>query len=86
MIGLPTETDEDIIGIAELAQRVVDLFYEMPNRPKGKGVEVSISTATFIPKPFTPFQFEPQSTKEEIEEKQKLLVSSIKSKKSLEYT
>ena len=81
MIGLPTETDEDIIGIAELAQRVVDLFYEMPNRPKGKGVEVSISTATFIPKPFTPFQFEPQSTKEEIEEKQKLLVSSIKSKK-----
>ncbi|NLP25844.1 MAG: TIGR03960 family B12-binding radical SAM protein [Clostridiales bacterium] len=81
MIGLPTETDEDIIGIAELAQRVVELFYEMPNKPKGKGVEVSISTATFIPKPFTPFQFEAQDTREQINEKQKLLVSSIKSRK-----
>ncbi len=81
MIGLPTETDEDIIGIAELAQRVVELFYEIPNRPKGKGVEVSISTATFIPKPFTPFQFEPQNTREQINEKQKLLVASIKSRK-----
>ena len=62
MMGLPTETDEDIIGIAELAQRIVDLFYSLPNRPKGKGVQVSISTSTFVPKPFTPFEFEPQDT------------------------
>lgn len=81
MMGLPTETDEDIVGIAELAQRVVDLYYSIENRPKGRGVQVSISTATFVPKPFTPFQFEPQDTREEIERKQKLLVDSVKTKK-----
>ena len=81
MMGLPTERDEDIVGIAELAQRVVDLFYSIENRPKGRGVQVSVSTATFVPKPFTPFQFEPQDTREEIERKQKLLVDSVKTKK-----
>ncbi len=81
MMGLPTETDEDIIGIAELAGRIIDLFYSLPDRPKGKGVQVSISTATFVPKPFTPFEFEPQDTREMIEHKQKLLVDSIKTKK-----
>ena len=81
MMGLPTETDEDIVGIAELAQRIVDLFYSIENRPKGKGVQVSVSCATFVPKPFTPFEFEPQDTREMIEHKQKLLVSAIKSKK-----
>lgn len=81
MMGLPTERDEDIVGIAELAQRVVDLYYSIENRPKGRGVQVSVSTATFVPKPFTPFQFEPQDTREEIERKQKLLVDSVKTKK-----
>jgi radical SAM family uncharacterized protein len=81
MMGLPTETDEDIVGIAELAQRIVDMYYTIENRPKGRGVQVSISTATFVPKPFTPFQFEAQDTKEEIERKQKLLIDSIKTKK-----
>ena len=64
MMGLPTETDEDIVGIADLAQRVVDLYYSIENRPKGRGVQVSVSCATFVPKPFTPFQFEPQDTQE----------------------
>ncbi|MEG0614494.1 MAG: TIGR03960 family B12-binding radical SAM protein [Oscillospiraceae bacterium] len=81
MLGLPTETDQDILGITELAQRIVNMFYDMENRPKGKTVQISISVATFVPKPFTPFQFEPQSTPEEIHRKQKLLVSSISSKK-----
>lgn len=81
MLGLPTERDEDIVGIADLAQKVVDLYYSIPGRPKGKSVQVSISTATFVPKPFTPFEFEPQATREEIEHKQKLLVDSIKTKK-----
>lgn len=81
MMGLPTECDEDIVGIAELAQRIIDLYYTIENRPKGRGVQVSISTATFVPKPFTPFQFEAQDTKEMIEHKQKLLVSSVKTKK-----
>ncbi|MBQ3565671.1 MAG: TIGR03960 family B12-binding radical SAM protein [Oscillospiraceae bacterium] len=81
MMGLPTETDEDIKGMAELAQRVIDLYYSLPTRPKGRGVQVSISTATFVPKPFTPFEFEPQATREEIMHKQQLLIDSITSKK-----
>ncbi len=81
MMGLPTETDEDIVGIAELAQRILDLFYSIENRPKGKHPQISVSCATFVPKPFTPFQFEPQDTRSEIERKQKLLLDSVKSKK-----
>lgn len=81
MMGLPTETMEDIEGIAELAQKVVDLFYSLPDRPKGRGVTVSISCATFIPKPFTPFQFEPQNDFDTIEAKQKHLLESIKTRK-----
>ncbi len=81
MMGLPTETDEDIVGIADLAQRIVDLFYSIEDRPKGRGVQVSVSCATFVPKPFTPFQFEPQDTREMIEHKQKLLLDSVKTKK-----
>ena len=81
MMGLPTETMEDIAGIADLAQKVIDIYYSLENRPKGKGVTVSISCATFIPKPFTPFQFEPQNDFAQIEEKQKYLRDCIKSRK-----
>ena len=81
MMGLPTETDEDIVGIAELAQKIVDLYYNLPEKPKGKAVNVSISVANFVPKPHTPFQFEPQITREEMIRKQMLLKDSIKSKK-----
>ncbi len=86
MIGLPTETDDDIRGIAELAQKIVDSFYRMPNKPKGKSVNVSVSVSTFVPKPFTPFQFEPQITVDEIRRRHDLLRNSITTKKvSLSY-
>lgn len=81
MLGLPTETDEDVAGIAALGQKVVDEYYHNPNKPKGKAVSVSMSTACFIPKPFTPFQWEAQDTREELERKQKLLLGSLTSKK-----
>lgn len=81
MMGLPTETDRDIIGIAELAQRIVDLYYSLPVRPKGKAVNVTISVANFVPKPFTPFQFEPQITREEMMRRQALLKEHITSRK-----
>ncbi len=77
MMGLPTETDEDIAGIAEIADRLVDMFFQNPNRPKGKMIQISISVATFVPKPFTPFEFEPQATEEEVRHKQEHLVNSI---------
>ena len=81
MIGLPGETDEDIIGIGQLAQKIVDLYYSLPTKPKGKAVSVNISMACFIPKPHTPFQFFAQNRKEEFERKQKLLISSLRSRK-----
>lgn len=81
MIGLPTETYDDIKGIADLAQKIVDTFYQMPNKPKGKSVSVNISVSNFVPKPFTPFQFHPMITSEEIIEKQKYLKECIHSRK-----
>lgn len=81
MMGLPTETNEDVVGIADLAQKVVDEFYKNPNKPKGKGVNVSISVSCFVPKPFTPFQWEAQDTMEQLKGKQQLLLESVKSRK-----
>lgn len=81
MMGLPTETEEDVIGIAQLGQKIVDCYYYNPNKPKGKSVSVSLSTACFVPKPFTPFQWEPQDTMEQLQQKQKLLLGSLTSKK-----
>ena len=81
MIGLPTETDDDVRGIVETAQRVVNLFYNMPNKPKGKGVQVTCSVASFVPKPFTPFQFEPQNSREELHRKQEVMRSALHSRK-----
>ncbi len=81
MLGLPTETPEDVQGIAYLAKKVVDTFYSMPEKPKGKGVNVSVSASNFVPKPFTPFQWEPQATVEELKEKQDLLLHTCPSKK-----
>ncbi|MBQ2903289.1 MAG: TIGR03960 family B12-binding radical SAM protein [Clostridia bacterium] len=81
MIGLPTETEEDIEGIANLAQAVVDEYYKNPDKPKGKGVNVSISVASLVPKPFTPFQWEPQDKPDVLIEKQNYLVSCVKTKK-----
>ena len=81
MMGLPTETLDDIKGIADTAQQVVDLFYKIPNRPKGKGVQVTISVACFVPKPDTPFQFCAQDRRESLREKQKYLLSCVHSRK-----
>ena len=81
MMGLPTETMEDIEGIAETAQKVVDLYYSLPKRGKGKGVQVTISCACFVPKPHTPFEFVPMDTEEMLRAKQKHLLESVRSRK-----
>lgn len=81
MIGLPTETEDDIRGIADLAQAVVDEFYHNDNKPKGKGVNVSVSVASLVPKPFTPFQWEPQDRPDTLIEKQNFLISCVKTRK-----
>ncbi|MBR2615235.1 MAG: TIGR03960 family B12-binding radical SAM protein, partial [Clostridia bacterium] len=79
--GLPNEKDEDVKGIAELAQYVVNLYYQNPDKPKGKSVNVNISVACFIPKPQTPFQWAGQNTLEEAERKQRLVKDSITTRK-----
>jgi len=81
MMGLPFETDDDILGIAELAEKILSTFHQVENRPKGKSVNITISVATFVPKPHTPFQWCAQDIKEEITRKQKLLLNSVKSRK-----
>ena len=75
MIGLPTETDEDVAGIAVLAQRVADLYKQLKGR---KGAKVTVSVSSFVPKPHTAFQWFGQNSVAEIERKQKLLRSLIK--------
>ena len=79
MLGLPTETMEDIAAIKELADKIIELYYDTPGRSK-KAISISISLSTFIPKPFTPFEYEPQATKKQIDERQKYLLDIIGSK------
>lgn len=81
MMGLPTETMDDIKGIADLGMEVIHTFYNNPKRQKGTGCQVSISCASFIPKPFTPFQWEPEDSMESLKEKQKYLLECIPTKK-----
>ena len=81
MIGLPTETLDDVADIAHLGQAVVDTYYNTPNHAKGKSVRVTVSASSFVPKPFTPFQWEPQDTIPLLHEKQAHIKESITTKK-----
>lgn len=81
MIGLPTETMEDVLAIVELGNQVVDAFFQNKEKPRGKAVEVSLSAAAFVPKPFTPFQWFGQDTMEVLHEKQQALKTAHRSKR-----
>ena len=81
MIGLPTETMEDVAGIAHLGQQVVEAYYSNPKRAKGRSVKVTCSASSFVPKPFTPFQWEPQDSIETLHKKQEHLIGCVHSKK-----
>ncbi|MEG0811901.1 MAG: TIGR03960 family B12-binding radical SAM protein [Eubacterium sp.] len=81
MIGLPTETDEDVSGIAILAQKVLSEYYSVPRESRNKTVKIVLSTSCFIPKPFTPFQWMGQNTGTQFIEKQKMLKSKITDRK-----
>lgn len=73
MMGLPTENDEDIEGIGKICALIKGCYR---SKPRKKQLRISVSCSTFIPKPFTPFQWEKQATDEEIKAKQKLLIES----------
>lgn len=81
MNGLPTETDDDIKGIADLAKKCIERYYQFPGRQRGRAPQVTVSVSCFIPKPFTAFQWEAQDSAEELERKQMLLAGEIRDKK-----
>lgn len=79
MLGLPTETDEDVLGIAELANQVLHTW-RLYSKNKNRGVRITISTSCFVPKPHSPFQWEKQNTMDEYMRKVNLLRDNIKAK------
>ncbi len=81
MIGLPTETEEDVMGIKELAYQVKERFFRIPREERKGNLRINVSAACFVPKPFTPFQWFGQATMEEFKEKQIMLKKSMRDPK-----
>ena len=80
MIGLPTETREDVEAIAHLAHKVVQAYRETPKHLRNKGLRVTVSASSFVPKPFTPFQWAPQDDIETLRDKQHWIKDQIHDK------
>ena len=88
MLGLPTETKEDMEGIAELSEKVAEIYYEIPKEQRNGKVNVVASSSFFVPKPFTPFQWARMCTKEEFIERAYIVKDKfrqMKNQKSLKY-
>ncbi|MFA7533928.1 MAG: TIGR03960 family B12-binding radical SAM protein [Tissierellaceae bacterium] len=81
MIGLPTETDEDVLGIRDLAYKVKDIFFETPKEQRKGNLKITASASCFVPKPFTPFQWLGQDSIEEFYRKAYLVKNNIKDNK-----
>ena len=79
MLGLPTETEDDMKGIAHLAQKIAETYYEeVPKEKRNGKVQVNVSTSFFVPKPFTPFQWAGMYREEDFVEKAKVVKSEIR--------
>ena len=85
MMGLPTETMEDLDGIADLARKVVSAYFAVPKEQRAKGLRVTCSASVFVPKPFTPFQWEPQDSLEVVQEKQLHLRDALRKVKGVNF-
>lgn len=88
MLGLPTETEEDMEGIALLSEKIAERYYEIPKEDRNGKVQVVASTSFFVPKPFTPFQWARMSTKDEFLGKARIVNHKMKdmlNRKSLKY-
>ena len=81
MIGLPTETEEDLLGIKDLGYKVKDIFFSMPKEKRKGNLKVTLSASCFVPKPFTPFQWVGQNSIDEFNEKINLLKDNIRDRK-----
>jgi len=80
MIGLPTETKDDVAGISHLADEVVAIYKHTPKEIRNKNLRVTVSVSSFVPKPFTPFQWVAQNSKDELFDKQMFLKEQIKNR------
>ncbi len=85
MLGLPTENTADLDGLVQLTRDVISQYFAVPKEQRARGLRVAVSTSTFVPKPHTPFQWEPQDSLDEIERKQRYLVSQFRGMKSVDY-
>lgn len=85
MMGLPTETYEDLDGIADLARKVTGAYFAMPKGQRAKGLRVTCSASVFVPKPFTPFQWEPQDTLDDVQQKQLYLRDKLRGIKGVNF-
>ena len=88
MLGLPTETEEDMRGIAHLAEAIAKKYYEIPKDQRHGKCQIVVSTSFFVPKPFTPFQWAGMFRKEDYLEKAKIVKEEIRAQlnqKSIKY-
>ena len=88
MLGLPTETEDDMKGIARLAEKIAERYYEIPKDQRNGKVQISVSTSFFVPKPFTPFQWASMFREEDFIEKAKVVKEEIRAQlnqKSIRY-
>lgn len=89
MLGLPTETEEDMKGIAHLAEKIAERYYEIPKDKRNGKVQINVSTSFFVPKPFTPFQWASMFREEEFIDKAKVVKNEIRSQlnqRSIKYS
>ncbi len=85
MIGLPTETDEDVLGIADLAQKVRACYFAVPKEQRAPGLRITVSASVFVPKNFTPFQWCGQLDSETVIRRQNLLKEALRRIKGVDF-
>lgn len=85
MLGLPTETDEDVQGIAELAAKVRACYLSVPKEKRAPGLRITVSASVFVPKPFTPFQWAPQISRAEVSRRQAHLRAALAKVKGVDF-
>ena len=88
MLGLPTETEDDIKGIAHLAEKIAERYYEIPKDQRNGKCQITASSSFFVPKPFTPFQWAPMNTEREFLDKAAIVKAEVRAQlnqKSIRY-
>ena len=85
MIGLPTETDEDVLGIADLAEKVRKCYFSVPKEKRAPGLRITVSASVFVPKAHTPFQWASQLDKETVIRRQKMLKAELQKVKGVDF-